>query len=196
MNMAQRPYSMTKRSASAMETTNRILAATVSEFWDSPSRDLRLETIATRSGVTVQTILRQFGNKDNLLLEAAKFEGERIQATRDSTCVTSVESAVHQLVLHYEEMGDRVIRMLAEEFSLGSLAQVVHAGRKLHRKWCRDVFAETLNPLPPSERKIRLAQLVAVCDVYTWKILRRDSGLSSQTTEKALVELINSLTKE
>jgi hypothetical protein len=38
-----------------------------------------------------------------------------------------------------------------------------------------------------------LAQLVAVCDVYTWKLLRRQSGLSRRQTEQAVVELVNSL---
>ena len=40
----------------------------------------------------------------------------------------------------------------------------------------------------------RLAQLVAVCDVYTWKLLRRDAGLSRRQTELALVELLEPLT--
>jgi hypothetical protein len=35
-----------------------------------------------------------------------------------------------------------------------------------------------------------LAQLIAVTDVYTWKILRRDTGLTRPQTERALAELI------
>ena len=31
---------------------------------------------------------------------------------------------------------------------------------------------------------------VAVCDVYTWKLLRRDAGLSRRQTELALFELL------
>jgi hypothetical protein len=34
------------------------------------------------------------------------------------------------------------------------------------------------------------AQLVAVCDVYTWRLLRRQSGLSRRQTELALTELL------
>src|SRR5262249_52553150 len=44
-------------------------------------------------------------------------------------------------------------------------------------------------------RQRRLAQLVAVCDVYTWKLLRRDAGLSRQQTELALAELLNPLSE-
>ena len=44
-----------------------------------------------------------------------------------------------------------------------------------------------------AERRRRLAQLVAVCDVYTWKLLRRDAGLSRRQMEIALVELLEPL---
>ncbi|MEA2331317.1 MAG: hypothetical protein QOH58_1455, partial [Thermoleophilaceae bacterium] len=43
------------------------------------------------------------------------------------------------------------------------------------------------------ERDRRLAQLVAVCDVYTWKLLRRGAGLSRRQTELALAELLEPL---
>lgn len=196
MKKVVRPYQMTNRAVSAAETTRRILISTVDEFWASPTPDLRLEAIAGRAKVTVQTILRQFGSKENLLLEATKFENERVQSLRNPEVALDLESAVHQLVTHYEIMGDRVLRMLAEEFQLPSLAQIVETGRKLHRKWCRDVFASTLNTLPNTRRNIRLAQLVAICDVYTWKLLRRDSGLSRKATEQALVEILKPLIEE
>jgi hypothetical protein len=43
------------------------------------------------------------------------------------------------------------------------------------------------------ERERRLAQFVAICDVYTWKLLRRDAGLSRRQTELAVTELLNPL---
>ena len=71
-----------------------------------------------------------------------------------------------------------------------TLAEYAERGRALHREWCRGVFATTLAPLAGAARKRRLAQLVAVCDVYTWLLLRRQSGLSRSETERALVELL------
>jgi hypothetical protein len=38
-----------------------------------------------------------------------------------------------------------------------------------------------------------LAQLVAVCDVQVWALLRQASNLSRRQTERALVELIEPL---
>jgi hypothetical protein len=39
----------------------------------------------------------------------------------------------------------------------------------------------------------RLAEFVAVTDVYMWQVLRRNRGLSREQTEFALNELIESL---
>jgi len=38
-----------------------------------------------------------------------------------------------------------------------------------------------------------MAQLVAMCDVYVWKILRRDIGLEVEEAEEAIVEMIERL---
>ena len=43
------------------------------------------------------------------------------------------------------------------------------------------------------DRRRRLAQLVSICDVYTWKLLRKDAGLSRRQTELALIELLQPL---
>jgi len=196
MKLEPRAYVMTARAQSAADTTRNILLATIEEFWDSTSLDLRLQDIARKSGVTVQTILRQFESKENLILEATKFESSRVQATRDAKKVHTLEEAVHQLVEHYEEMGDRVIRMLAEEIRYPSLTEIIDVGRKVHRKWCRKVFTQTLEELAEADRKRRFSQFIAICDVQTWKILRRDSGLSAKATEIALTEMLKPLTKE
>jgi len=56
------------------------------------------------------------------------------------------------------------------------------------------VFAPALASLQGPERARRLAQLIAVTDVLTWKLLRRDRHLSRRQTELALIELLQPLT--
>ena len=41
-----------------------------------------------------------------------------------------------------------------------------------------------------------MAQLVAVCDVYVWKVLRRDMKLGVAQAEVALIEMIEGLFAE
>ena len=115
---------------------------------------------------------------------------------RDAAPVGDVAAAVAVLVEHYEVTGDRVLKMLAEEERIANLSEIVAGGQALHRDWCAKVFAPALARLADVERRRRLAQLVAVCDVYTWKLLRRDAGLSRNQTDLALVELLNPMLED
>jgi hypothetical protein len=90
--------------------------------------------------------------------------------------------AVRVLVDHDERTGDRVLRMLAEETRSPALRDIADCGRRMHREWCQGVFGSALAGLRGVERERRLAQLVTVCDVYTWILLRRQSRLSRRQT--------------
>jgi hypothetical protein len=138
----------------------------------------------------VQTVIRRFGGRDGLFAAAATRETERTRGERGEAPVDDPPGAVRVLVDHYETMGDRVYRLLAEEQRLPELREIAERGRGLHREWCARVFASTLEHRTGAERRRRLAQLVAICDLYTWKLLRRDAGLSRRQTEVALLELL------
>jgi hypothetical protein len=107
--------------------------------------------------------------------------------------VGDVAAAVSVLLDHYEEYGDKVLTLLAVENRSPAAAEVVRQGRLLHRAWCERTFAPALTGLDEASRARRLAQLVAVADVYTWKLLRRDAGLSRDDVELALRELLDPL---
>ena len=64
-----RAYSMAVRGQRAATTRERILYATQQLFVD-PSSSLTLEQIAAESDASVQTVLRAFGSKQDLLLAA------------------------------------------------------------------------------------------------------------------------------
>lgn len=188
-----RAYVMTARAEAAARTGERILEAAISLFWEGPTDRLSLEDVAGRAGVSVQTVIRRFGGRDGLLEAAALREAARIGAQRSQAPVGDVPAAVGVLVEHYEEMGDRVLRMLAEEVHIPGLAQIVAHGRDVHSQWCARTFAPALERLAGRERARVHAQLVAVCDVQTWYLLRRVAGLSRRETELALTELIEPL---
>lgn len=105
-------------------------------------------------------------------------------------------AAIAVLVEHYETTGDGVLRMLSAEEHTSSLSEIVAVGRTLHWDWCARVFAPALAGMEPVEHQRRLAQFAAVCDIYTWKLLRRDAGLSRAQTELALVELLEPIMEE
>ena len=186
---------MVARAEAAEATRDRILDAAVAAFWELDGDGVSLDAVAQRAGVTVQTVIRRFGGRDGLFAAAARREVDRVRSQRDEAPVDDVAGAVRILTDHYERLGDRVLRLLAEEHRVPGLDVVVDTGRAYHRGWCERVFGAALAGRAGVNRDRRLAQLVAVCDVYTWKLLRRDAGLSRRQTERALVELLEPLTE-
>ncbi len=159
----------------------------------SPLESLTLDGIARNAGVTVQTVIRHFGGRDGVFEAAVESEMSRVSDERDPGAVSTPDQAVRQVVAHYERMGDKAIRLLAEEHRSPTVASLTAQGRAWHRSWCEQVFETTLSRLSGSSRRRRLAQLVAVCDVYTWKLLRRDARLDRKSTEFAMLEMLTPL---
>jgi AcrR family transcriptional regulator len=143
----------------------------------------------------VQTVIRRFGGKQGLFTAAVDRETERVRRERGEAPVGDVAGAVHVLTKSYEATGERMLVVLAEEHRIPSTAVILDRGRALHREWCARVFAPALEGLAGTEHKRRLAQLVALCDVYTWKLLRQDAGLSRRQTELAMVELLTPIAR-
>jgi AcrR family transcriptional regulator len=182
---------MTARAAAAAATAERILDAAAEVFY--ATGDLPLDQVAARAGVTVQTVIRRFGGREGLFAAGLEHESSRVRDQRDTARAGDVADAVRVLLDHYEEYGDKVLTLLALENRSPAAGQVLDQGRLLHRRWCERVFAPALAGLDEGPRARRLAQIVAVTDVYTWKLLRRDAGLSRDDVELALRELLDPL---
>jgi AcrR family transcriptional regulator len=193
MNIAVRPYRMSARADATRATAARILDAALEVFWERPTHQISLEDVARRAGVTKQTVLRRFGSKSGLLAAAGERSFERVRAERDIVTPGDTAGAARALVAHYERLGDGVLRLLAEETREPALRPLVDRGRAYHVDWCARAFEPALRELRGAARERRLAQLVVVTDVYTWKLLRRDRGLSRRQTETAMRELVEAL---
>jgi len=187
---------MRARAETTAATREKILDAAEAVFDEHPIDGLTLAAVAERSGVTVQTILRHFDNRDGLFMAALLQAGMKMRGDRETAPVGDVAQAVGVLVDHYEQFGHRVLRMLAAEERRPSLGPFVDVGRAYHREWCERVFAPALVGLRGARRERRIAQIVAVTDVYVWKLLRRDRELSLRQTKLAICELLGPLTEE
>jgi AcrR family transcriptional regulator len=192
----RRVYRMVARAEAAEATGARILDAAIELFWHRPTDQISLSEVARHADVSTQTVIRHFGTKDGLLAAAAEREAERVRRQRDAAPVGDIEAAVRVLVDHYDELGDQVLKLLAEEDRVPGLRVIADRGRRLHREWCVRVFGPALARRRGRSRDRLLAQLVAVCDVYMWKLLRRDAGLSRPDTEQSLVEMLRPLVEE
>src|SRR6185437_15025154 len=70
MKKKKRHYVMTARSAKAEATRERICESVVHLYRERPIDEFTLDEVAQRAGTTVQTVLRAFKSKDNLIIEA------------------------------------------------------------------------------------------------------------------------------
>ncbi len=191
-----RPYRMRARAEAAKETGERILGAAIALGPELVSDRASLEDVASRAGVTVRTVIRRFGSKEGLISAAAEEAYRRAVDQRSEAPVGDVAGAVSNLVEHYEEVGDGVIKLLAQEDRYPVIRPSLDAGRASHRLWVERVFAPFLAKRCGGERERLFEGLVAVCDVYVWKLLRRDRGLDREQTELTLAEMITALVRE
>jgi AcrR family transcriptional regulator len=186
---------MRARAEAAAETRRRILQATIELLRERFFDQVSLEDIADRAGVTVRTVIRRFGSKERLI-EAAAEEGTRqVTHQRYQAPIGDIEGAVKNLVDHYDEgWGDTALRLLAQEERVAAFRSITDAGRAFHYEWVERTFTPLLAKRTGEERRRLLAELIAICDVYFWKLLRRDLGLSREQTELAIRETILALT--
>jgi AcrR family transcriptional regulator len=192
----KRPYRMRARAEAAAETGQRILEAVIELHRERFFDQISLEDIAERAGVTVQTVLRRFGSKEQLI-EAAAEEGTRqVTHQREQAPVGDIEGAVKNLMEHYEEWSETALRLLAQEERVPAFRSITDAGRAFHYEWVERTFAPLLAKRTGMARRRLLAELIAICDVYFWKLLRRDVGLSREQTELAIRETILALKGE
>lgn len=184
---------MTARAESTAATRKRILDAAVACGDELPYEDITLDAVAAGANVSVQTVLRHFDNRDNLFLATVLHVGVQMSGDRDVEASWGTKRIVSVLVDHYERFGDRILWMLSQEGRDPQIKVFTDFGRGYHAEWCADAFPAALAGLRGARRERRLAQLVAVTDIYVWKVLRRDRELSPAQVKLAVVEMIKPL---
>lgn len=193
---AKRAYRMQARAAATEATRLKILDAASAAFDELPVDTITLAAIADRAGVSVQTVLRHFESRDGLFVATLVHLSGQAAGDRDVESGADVEEIVDVLVDHYERFGDKMLRTLSQEDRVPALRVLTDFGRNYHLEWCEKAFAPALKGLRGAQRKRRAFQLVALTDIYTWKILRRDRSLTPRQTKLAMVEMITGLTGE
>jgi AcrR family transcriptional regulator len=152
-----------------------------------------LEEVATAAETTVQTVIRHFGSKDALFAAMAEWISDRVVAAREGARSGDVAGAVRGLVEHYDRWGDAVFLLLSQEDRVPAIRPVIDEGRAYHRAWVERLFGRIIDGVSGSTRERRRAQLIAITDLHTWRLLRRDMGLSRRQTETAIRELIEAV---
>jgi AcrR family transcriptional regulator len=193
MSQGTRQYRMSKRAASTEATRRRILAAARELWLERWYDEMTLRELADRAGVALQTVVNHFGSKDGIAAAMLEEPLHKEWMTRAAARPGEIAEAVGLLVADYEVTGDALIRTLALEGRVPSLRPLLERGREAHRAWVEHTFPAALADLSATARRRRLDLLVCTADLYTWKLLRRDRGLTQAETAAAMSELVEAL---
>lgn len=192
--MKARTYTQVARRESEQRTRARLLDAATRVFFEEDWIGTSLERIATEAGVSKQTLLRHFGSREGLGRAAFERERATVVAQRAAAPVGDVGGAVDNLLDHYEAYGDRALKLEAlPDDAAGS--EFVREGRELHYRWVETVFGPSLGRSPRA-RVRRLAALIAICDVHTWRLLARHLGLERAELRATLILAIDGVLDE
>lgn len=183
----KRTYTMGARAQAVEETRQRIQEALFALGSVRMFPDISLDDVAREAGVSVQTVLRQYGSRAALIEANIEYAISRVTEER-ATPVGDIDAALGVIIEHYELRGDTAMLMLAQEQNDAQVGLLTERGRQMHRAWVEEVFA------PYADAKDPLIDLLFVAtDVYTWKLLRRDRGLSRAQTEQRMKKMVTAL---
>jgi AcrR family transcriptional regulator len=192
-----RPYKQVARAQAQERTREALLEAALDEFYGDRWQKTSLEALSERAGVTKQTLLRHFGSKDGLLLQALIRGASQVFDQRWSVPEGDVEGAVENLLEHYEAWGERALRIGAwKSNGPAVLAKLSQMARQVHYDWVEYVFAPWLEDLDEAERVRRRATLIALCDVHTWQLLAHDLGFARPEVKATLTGAIEAVLAE
>jgi AcrR family transcriptional regulator len=184
---AKRGYTMRSRARSVEQTRSRIIDALFELSGVRLFDEISLDAVAAQAGVSVQTLLRHFGNRDGLIEATAAMTLELVDDERAAPA-GDVDEALRVLVDQYERRGRWALLMLSQEDTNKHVAKITTAGKRRHEDWVRDVFAAQIN-----EDHELLPLLVVATDVYAWKLLRLDRGMTRKQAERHMKRLVRAL---
>ena len=185
-----RAYDMTKRSDAVGGTRRRIAEAALALFKERDYEAVSLDQIARAAGVSHQTVLNHCENKAGVLLAAGELFSEEIRELEADAIPGDVTSVVHTTCVRYEVLGDANARWATMGTRAPEVAEGLARGRLGFQAWLEEVLGGHLPTDDPDERRRVLLGLHAALDVFTWKLLRRDLGLSIEQTELQLTDLV------
>lgn len=185
-----RTYDMSRRSQKAEQTSQNIIAATEWLLTEKSLEEITLDNIAQEAGVTVQTVLRHMESRDGCLHAVADRVSFRIEKQRGFTEPGNIPVIIESLIEHYEKEGKLVLNLLAQEHKGDSFASnFTNKGRAYHRKWVVRCFGPHIS----GKSSEVIDGIVAVTDVYTWKLLRLDLGRSRDKTKNIILNMVKKI---
>ncbi len=193
--MSARAYRQTARALAVGETRRRIVRALSDYAQTRWLDDITLDEVAARAGVTVRTVIRQFGGKEGLVAAIPDQLSLTGHSCSDVTA-TDVDAALDAILNRHEERGDAALRALAQELRHPVLSAPLASDRAAHMAKVAEIFSPWLARFAPDARQMVLDALVIATDVYAWKRLRRDMGRTQGETRAVVRGMVKSILEQ
>ncbi len=184
---ATRRYLMAVRAQGAAATRQRIIESAHQLLMAHSFEEMTVDMIAAGADTTARTVLRIFGSKEQLFAEALHSLGQFGYAP---VRPGDLDALIGGTCDFYERVGDAVIRWLADEPRIAAMRDHLNIGRQHLRAWVAEAFAGELEQLQGCAGKELHDALIVAFDVYTWKLLRRDFGLSRRATQSTIRRIV------
>ena len=191
--VTKRTYRLASRAKARDARRKRILEAAYEAFGARRYEEVTLAEVAARAGTSQRTVYRLFGTKKRLLSSWLREVAPDIGPPPDPSVRNDTFAFVHVMVDFYERRGPAILNMLAQEHSVPALRPLLDWGRDKYDEGIQQGLGHLLKGYRGAARKRRHMQLVVICDVYTWSLLRQGRKLSQPEVERVLVEMLSLL---
>jgi AcrR family transcriptional regulator len=187
----KRTYRMGARREAVERTRESILQAAYDLWRTQPYDEVTIDAVADAAEVARQTVHRQFGSKDDLLIAVIDWRRSHEDELSRQGEPGDVGTAVGAQVDRYESTGDAIVRFLELEGRMEAIDYFLANGRQAHRAEIEHAFGPYLTHLDDAERDRAVLALYAATDVMVWKLLRRDFGRSREETHGIIRQLVD-----
>lgn len=156
--------------------------------------EVTLQGVADEAGVSLKTVVRHFGSKEELLRQAMD-EARGVEEDSRSVPVGDLEEVCRALAERYELMAEQIYRMGDVELTYQWLADWVQMARTSHLNWLAEAFDPWL-PTEGPEREDRLMCLFSATEIRSWWAIRQRFGYSPERARAVMLRQLGALTSQ
>lgn len=154
--------------------------------------DMTLQGVADEAGVSLKTVTRQFGTKEQLL-KAAMAEARQDEEQQREIPVGDPARVANVLAARYDEMAEMIYRMGDAELRYPWLGEWVQMARQSHLSWLATAFAPWLPDSGP-DRHDRLMCLFDATEIRSWWATRYRFDCDAASAERIMRDQLEALT--
>lgn len=189
-----RRYTQTTRRDQTLARRQQMIQAVFALIDRGSFGEVTLQGVADEAGVSLKTVVRHFGSKEDLL-RLAMAEARGLEEDNRSVPVGDLDAVCRVLGERYEAMAEQIYRSGDVELSYPWFSDWVQMARRSHLDWLAAAFDPWLPPSGP-EREDRLMCLFSATEIRSWWAIRERFGYSPERARAVMGRQLEALTSQ